>query len=51
MTMDTENYLNLLLALGGSLSLIFCIHVHSGPIYWGSYLPCIKDYKVMVFYM
>jgi hypothetical protein len=23
----------------------------SGPIYWGGYLPCKKDYKVMVFYM
>ena len=37
--------------LGGSFPLIFCIHVHSGPIYWGGYLPCRKDYKVMVFYM
>ena len=36
---------------GGSLPLIFCIHVRSGPIYWGSYLSCKKDYKVMVFYM
>ena len=37
--------------LGGALPLIFCMHVRSGPIYWGDYLPCIKDYKVMVFYM
>ena len=22
-----------------------------GPIYWGGYLPCKMDYKVMVFYM
>jgi hypothetical protein len=36
---------------GRSLPLIFCIHVRSGPIYWGDYLPCKKDYKVMVFYM
>ena len=36
---------------GGSPPLIFCIHVHLGPIYWGGYLPCKKDYKVMVFYM
>jgi hypothetical protein len=34
---------------GRSLPLIFCIHVRSGPIYWGGYLPCRKDYKVMVF--
>ena len=33
----------------GSL-LIFSIHVHSGPIYWGVHLPCRKDYKV-IFYM
>ena len=37
--------------LGGALPLIFCIHVRSGPIYCGGYLPCKKDYKVMVFYM
>jgi hypothetical protein len=24
---------------GRSLPLIFCIHVSSGPIYWGGYLP------------
>jgi hypothetical protein len=37
---------------GSSLPLIFCIHVRSGPIYWGGYnLPCKKNYKVMVFYM
>ena len=36
---------------GRSLPLIFCIHVRSGPIYWGGILPCKKDYKVMVFYM
>jgi hypothetical protein len=36
---------------GGSLPLIFCIHVRSGPIFWGGYLPCKIDYKVMVFYM
>ena len=36
---------------GDPFPLIFCIHVRSGPIYWGVYLPCIKDYKVMVFYM
>jgi hypothetical protein len=37
---------------GRSLPLIFCIHVRLGPIYWGGgYLPCKKDYKVMVFYM
>jgi hypothetical protein len=36
---------------GRSLPLIFCIHVRSGPIYWGGYLPCKKYYKVMVFYM
>jgi hypothetical protein len=36
---------------GRSLPLIFCIHVRSGPIYWEGYLPCKKDYKVMVFYM
>jgi hypothetical protein len=36
---------------GSSLPLIFCTHVRSGPIYWGCYLPCKKDYKVMVFYM
>jgi hypothetical protein len=35
---------------GRSLPLIFCIHVRSGPIYWGGYLPCKKGYKVMVFY-
>ena len=35
----------------GSLPLIFCIHVRSGPSYWGGYLPCKKYYKVMVFYM
>ena len=36
----------------GVLPLIFCIHVRSGPIYWGGgYLPCKRDYKVMVFYM
>jgi hypothetical protein len=34
---------------GRSLPLIFCIHVRSGPIYWGGYLPCKKYYKVMVF--
>jgi hypothetical protein len=27
---------------GSSLPLIFCIHVHSGPIYWGSHWPCKK---------
>jgi hypothetical protein len=27
---------------GSSLPLIFCIHVCSGPIYWGGYLPCKK---------
>ena len=37
--------------LGGSLPLIFCIHVRLEPIYWGGYLPCRRDYKVMVFYM
>jgi len=36
---------------GSSLPLILCIHVRSGLIYWGGYLPCRKDYKVMVFYM
>jgi hypothetical protein len=36
---------------GSSLPLIFCIHVRWGPISWGGYLPCRKDYKVMVFYM
>jgi hypothetical protein len=36
------------LSLGSSLPLIFCIHVRSGPIYWEGYLPCRKDYKVMV---
>jgi hypothetical protein len=36
---------------GRSLPLIFCIHVRSGPIHWGGYLPCKKDYKVMVFYV
>ena len=36
---------------GRSLPLIFCIHVRSGPIYWGGYLPCKKYNKVMVFYM
>ena len=50
---------------GSSLPLIFCIHLSSGPIFWGGYLPCKKDYKgdgnlhvknmkilsVMVFYM
>jgi hypothetical protein len=36
---------------GSSLPLIFCIHVRSGPIYWGGYLPCKKDYKVMIFYV
>jgi hypothetical protein len=36
---------------GRSLPLIFCIHVRSEPIYWGGYLPCKNDYKVMVFYM
>jgi hypothetical protein len=35
----------------GSLPLIFCIHVRPGLIYWGGYLPCRKDYKVMVFYV
>jgi hypothetical protein len=25
---------------GTSLRLRFCIHVRSGPIYWGGYLPC-----------
>jgi hypothetical protein len=35
--------------LGRSLPHIFCIHVRSGPIYWGGgYLPCKKNYKVMV---
>jgi hypothetical protein len=36
---------------GRSLPLIFCIHVRSGPIYWGVYLPCKKKNKVMVFYL
>jgi hypothetical protein len=27
---------------GSSFPLIFCIHVRSGPIYWGGYLPCKK---------
>jgi hypothetical protein len=36
---------------GSSLPLIFCIHVRLEPIYWGDYLPCKKNYKVMVFYM
>jgi hypothetical protein len=35
---------------GRSLPLMFCIHVSSGPIYWGGHLPCRKYYKVMVFY-
>jgi hypothetical protein len=30
----------LMLVLGSSLPLIFCIDVCSGPIYWGGYLPC-----------
>jgi hypothetical protein len=30
---------------GRSLPLIFCIHMRSGPIYWGGYLPCKKDYR------
>jgi hypothetical protein len=30
------------IAPGRSLPLIFCIHVRSGPIYWGGYLPCKK---------
>jgi hypothetical protein len=24
------------ICLGGALPLIFCIHMHSGPIYWGA---------------
>ena len=36
---------------GGALPRICCIHVRSGPIYLGGYLPCKKDNKVMVFYM
>ena len=36
---------------GGAFPLKICIHVRLGPIYWGDYLPCRKDYKVMVFYM
>ena len=35
---------------GGSLPLIFCIHVRPGPIYWGVF-TLQKNYKVMVFYM
>jgi hypothetical protein len=27
---------------GRSLPLIFCIHMRSGPTYWGGYLPCKK---------
>jgi hypothetical protein len=34
-----------LLTPGRSLPLIFCIHMRSGPIYWGGYLPCKKDYR------
>jgi hypothetical protein len=49
---ETEGVVNLIVGCPGrSLPLIFCIHVRSGPIYWGGYLPCKKDYKVMVFYM
>ena len=40
-----------LAGLGSSFPLIFCIHVRSRPIYWENYLPCKKDYKVMLFYM
>ena len=36
---------------GGSLPLIFCVHVRSGSIYWGGIYLAGKDYKVMVFYM
>ena len=43
-------YLHSIGASGSSL-LIFCIHVRSGPIYWGGYLPCKKYYKEIVFYM
>ena len=31
-----------------SLPLIFCIHMRSGFIYWGGYLPRQKDYKVII---
>jgi hypothetical protein len=34
---------------GGAFPLIFCIHVRLGPIYWGGYLPCRKDYQVWYF--
>jgi hypothetical protein len=64
LSFDTRRHLGLLLCRGSkhgtswkevisgsSLPLIFCIHVRLGPIYWGGYLPCRKDYKVMVFYM
>ena len=44
-------YNNQSVGSGSSLPLIFCIHVRSEPIYWGGYLPCKKDYKMMVFYM
>jgi hypothetical protein len=36
---------------GSSLPLIFCIHVRSGPIYWGVVYLAKKIIKVMVFYM
>ena len=50
--MVVYNTLNRGLAPSGVHSLYFaCIHVRSGPIYWGVYLPCKKNYKVMVFYM
>ena len=45
-----EATMNIMIS-GSSLPPVFCIHMRSGPIYWGGYLPCKKDYKVMVFYM
>ena len=35
-TMQIAKILDMFLKiLGGALPLIFCMHVHSGPIYWG----------------
>jgi hypothetical protein len=49
--LPTQKTLSWILASGSSLPLIFCIHVRSGPIYWGGYLTCKKYFKVMVFYI
>ena len=36
----------------GGCALSYILHTRAfGTYLWGSYLPCTKDYKVMVFYM